>query len=116
MTGTLLTPVRTLALAWIGLPVLAAILYSVGGSLQEDWRTRPPTEVEETDCRIESTMSGDNPVEVEREQRACLQAVNDAYFGPRRTRLILLSTVLLLGYAGLATALTLRYRSGPGRA
>jgi len=112
MMNKLLTPGRTIALVWIGLAVLTAVLYSVGGSLQESWRARPASEVEETDCRIEAMMGGDNPVEVEVVHRACIQAANDAYVAPRRRRLFLLSGVILLGYAGFATAFTLSRRRG----
>jgi hypothetical protein len=108
MIKKFLTPVRTLALVWIALPVLVAILYSVGGSLQDGWRARPPSDVEETDCRIESMMGGDNPVEVETIHRACIQAANDAYVHPRRTRLLLLSGLLVLAWAAFATAFTAR--------
>ncbi len=76
MIDIVLTPGRTLALVCIALPVLFAILSTVGGNLEEGLRAQPPTEVEETDCRIEAMMSGDNPVEVETIHRACVQAAN----------------------------------------
>lgn len=108
MMEKFLTPGRKLVLVWIALPVLVAILYSVGGTLQEGWRAHPPSDVEETDCRIESMMGGDNPVEVETIHRACIQAANDAYVRPRRTRLMLFSGALVLAWAAFATTFTVR--------
>lgn len=115
MIDRVLTPGRTLALVCIALPVLFAILSTVGGNLEEGLRAQPPTEVEETDCRIEAMMSGDNPVEVETIHRACVQAANDADVAPRRARPRLLSGLLLVAYAGFAAALTVRIRSRMAR-
>jgi len=87
---------QTLVILWVCLSLLAGAFYVVGGNLQERWRAHPPTSVEETDCQIESMMGGDNPLEVSQISRACLQAANDAYVAPRRTRLLLFSVGLLL--------------------
>jgi len=106
---------QTLVILWVCLALLAGAFYVGGGKLQERWRAHPPTSVEETDCQIESMMGGDNPVEVSQISRACLQAVNDAYVAPRRTRFLLFSVgALLLGLTALSGA-TWRWSSTRAR-
>jgi len=96
---------QTLVILWIGLFLLGGAFYGVGGNLQERWRTHPPTSADETKCQLEAMMGGDNPVEVSRIDRDCLQAVNDAYVAPRRTRLLLFSVLVMLsGLAALSLA------------
>ena len=104
------SPRLLLILLWAGLPVLLFGLVSLRGSLMERWEGQPPTEIEETDCRIESMMGGDNPVEVERIYRTCVEAANDEYVRPRAWRSTLLLMALALAYAGVAGWMTLRYR------
>jgi hypothetical protein len=97
-----------LTLLWLGLPVLSALLYQSGARLHEDWRARTPTEVEVIDCRIDGMMGGDNPIEVRRIERTCLEAVNDAYVAPRLGRLLLGFCTLLLAYVAAASLATWR--------
>ena len=106
-------PGPTLVILWVCLALLAGAVYVLGGDLQERWRGQPPTSIEETDCQIESMMGGDNPVEVSQISRSCLQAANDAYVAPRRTRLILFSVgLLLLCVTGLSLATWRWFSSG----
>ena len=65
-----MSPTVRIALIWVGLPILLFVLSSGRSRLIEGWEAQPPTEVEETDCRIDSMMGGENPVEVERIYRA----------------------------------------------
>jgi hypothetical protein len=107
-------PVYVLAAGWVALPLVGLLLNAIGGNLQESWRAEPPTEEQVTDCRIDAMMGGDNPVEVERIERDCLQAANDAYVRPRRRNFVTLSLALLLVYVAGLSALTWR-TFGSGR-
>ena len=109
-----LTPQVRMVLLWVGLPILLFGVSTARGSMMESWEAQPPTEVEETDCRIESMMGGDNPVEVERVYRACVAAANEAFVRPRARRTNLFLAVLVLAYVGVAGVVTARYRSGGG--
>lgn len=109
------SPKVQLILLWAGLPILLYGLVSARGSLQERWEAQPPTEIEETDCRIESMMGGDNPVEVERIYRTCADAASDAYVRPRARRITLLFALLALAYGSVVWFMTRRYRA-PGAA
>jgi hypothetical protein len=98
-----------LIVLWLGLPLLVGILYHTGGRLHEGWQARPATEVETTDCRIEAMMGGDNPVEIRRIERQCLEEVNAAYTAPRVGRLLLAFSSLVMAYAAVAAFLTWRH-------
>ena len=89
-------PPVLVAIAWLVFVLLAVAIFNVGDRLQQRWHAQPPTETEMTDCRIESMMGGDNPVEVERINRECLQAANEAYVAPRVSRFRIFSALLLL--------------------
>ena len=110
MTAEGPSPAVKLAIVWVATIVLLVSLVYGRGALIERWVATPPTEVEETDCRIESMMAGDNPVEVERTYRSCVQAANDAYVQPRTTRITLLFSLLAVAAVGLAAGLTVRLR------
>lgn len=110
MSTPKLTPARLALALWIGLPLLLWGLVAVSSGLEERWRAQPPTDQEETDCRIEAMMGGDNPVEVERIYRACADSANDAYVAPRRTSTRLTLGLLLLAYGGLLALATVRAR------
>ena len=105
-----MSPTVRIALIWVGLPILLFVLSSGRSHLIEGWEAQPPTEVEETDCRIDSMMGGENPVVVERIYRECTAAANAAYVGPRRLRSNVLSGLAVLGYLGLAGLMTMRLR------
>lgn len=102
-------PKTLLAIVWLGLPIVAALLYQSGARTHAGWQARPPTEVEVTDCRIEGMMGGDNPIEVRRIERSCLEASNDAYTAPRVGKLLLGFSTLLLAYVAAASLATWRY-------
>lgn len=108
-----LRPVYLLGAAWIALPLLGILFNAVGGRMNESWRAEPPTEEEVTDCRIDAMMGGQNPVEVERIERECLQAANDAYVRPRTRKMVLVFAAILVAYfAGLSFVTWNRF--GPG--
>jgi hypothetical protein len=101
--------------------LLLVALANVGATLTESWENQPLTEVEETDCRIQSMMGGDNPVEVEQMYRACADSSSAAYVAPRVSRFRLMSGLASLVAVVLAGALTwharddLRPTPGAGR-
>ena len=105
-----MSPTVRITLIWVGLPILLFILSAARGHLREGWEAQPPTEIEETDCRIESMMGGENPVEVERIYRECTAEANARYVRPRRLRSNILSGLAVLVYLGLAGVMTVRLR------
>jgi hypothetical protein len=108
------TATYLLVAAWVAVPLLGVGLNALGGSLEESWRTDPPTEQEATDCRIEAMMGGDNPVEVERIETACLQAANDAYVEAKLRPLTATFAAVLLAYVLALVAVTWKRASASG--